>query len=87
MRMLELSDGVFINLGDIEAVRKPDLSEGKTIIFTHHRKYRSSMPFETIMGILGNEELTDRTVNRDDAAKETMSKLEGVLKNVGHFAG
>ena len=87
MKMLELSDGIFINVSDIEAIRKPDESEKKTIIFTHHRKYRSQMPFETIMAILENEELTDRHISPDAKIEETMQKLDSVLKNVGHFAG
>ena len=87
MRLIEIQEGVVIDASKIESVRKPDSIENRTMIFTHHRKYATSIPFETIIAMLREEESVGRNVSSDERVKNTMDKLDKVLGSVGHFAG
>ena len=84
---IEIQDGVFVDASKIEGIRKPDALEGKTIVFTHHRKYSTPLPFETVLAMVSNEESIDRRVSDDQKINATMAKLDQVLNTRQHFAG
>ena len=83
MRLIEINDGVFVDAHQIEGVSKPDSTQKKTLVFTHHRKYATNFPFETIIALLKQGD----TIDRDVSEKSTMKKLDAVLNKTGHFAG
>jgi len=86
-RFIEVQDGVFVRTDAITSIRKPDALESKIWVFTHHRKWSSDIPFDTLIAMLKNDESEDRQISGDDRVKSTMDKLEKVLGNVGHYAG
>lgn len=84
---IEVQDGIFVRSDAITAIRKPDAKESRPVIFTHHRKWFSDMPFETILSMIKSDESDDRQMSENARTKSTMDKLDAVLGKVGHFAG
>lgn len=81
-RFVETDEGIVLNINNIEGIKR--LSEGGTEIYTHHRKYRTDYPFDTIMAILKEGEVVEG-VKQDNQA--VMAKLDAVLNKAQHFAG
>ena len=86
MRYVEVQDGIMLNVNSIEAIRKPDALDEDTQVFTHHRKYRSKMSYDTIVAIIKEEESVDRKVGDGERINDTMRKLSTVLDSVQHNA-
>lgn len=72
MRFIELSDGVSINVDEIEAIERT--SQLKSTIQTHHNVYRVNIPYETLLQILRGEK------SGKDAGLN-------IMKEFGTFAG
>lgn len=87
MRLVEIQEGVLLDVDKIEGVKAPDDKNAQTIIYTHHRKYVTTYPYETLVGLLREGEMVDRDLNDGAKVKEVLDKLDKVLPGMGHFAG
>lgn len=81
-RFVETDEGIVLNINSIEGIKR--LAEGGTEIYTHHRKYRTDYPFDTIISILKEGEVVEGNQQGNEAV---MNRLNAVLERAQHFAG
>ena len=85
MRIIQIQDGISINVEKIEAVEAKDANTCKVYVGT--RAYEATYPYEVFMQMLNSEKLISKGISKDEQVMKTMEKLEGVLEKAGHFAG
>ena len=78
MRVVEIQDGISIDVGKIEAIYKKD--EKSCTVYVGTRAYECTYPYEVFIEMLNSEKIISKSLSSDEQVTRTMQKLEGVLE-------
>ena len=79
MKFLEISEGLSINIDEIEAIRKVDDFTCK--VFLNFNEYTANFPYMTLLALL------DTMREEKSTNQEILNKLDAVLGKAQHWAG
>lgn len=85
MRYIEIQDGISLNISCIEGIEKID--ENKCKIYTNYHTYLATFPYDTLLGMIKQDEIIDKKKSSEEIMKSTMQKVEQVLGKSQHWAG
>lgn len=83
-RFIEIQDGISLNVADIEGIKK--ISDSSCEIYTHHRKYLCTYPYETILAMLKEGEVINREMSDSQKFQSAMEKLDTVLNKAQYIS-
>ena len=84
MRILQIQDGISVNVEEIEGIEKIDNETCKVYVGT--RTYISTYPYETLLQILRNDELVDKKSSKEDKLSQLNEKVGKLLDNSQFWA-
>jgi len=85
LRIIQIQDGISINVEKIEAVEAKDASTCKVYVGT--RVYEATYPYEVFMQLLNSEKLISKGLTKDEQVAKTMDKIDAVLEKAQYFSG
>ena len=85
MRLIEIQDGISINVDKIDGIEEDSPTTCKVYVGSH--TYQAMFPYSTLLSMLKTEDVIDKKLSREESSARTMEKLDKVLEKAQHFAG
>lgn len=85
MRYIEIQDGISINVEKIEGIEDIDGMTCK--VYICGKTYISTYPYNTLLQLIKQDDLVNKSSSKEVQIEKTMKKLDGVIGTFGNFAG